>query len=194
MASARSASAERYALWQIDADGTNLRKLTSVVVPPFVDGPSDNLPQVSPDGTRIAFHRNVVTCSDPRQCGCRIVVTNINGGNPVELTDPSLNAQIPNWSPDSRRIVFEFDPPGGVEIGIINADGTGFHQLTFGNGKRFSFAPSFSPDGTKIVFARYPSTGSSFDLFTMNPDGSGLAQLTKTPALEWWAQWAVAAR
>ncbi len=183
-----------YGLWRINADGSRLRPLTREVAGgPKVDRPSDNLPQVSPDGTRIAYHRNVVSCSDPSDCGNRIVTVNIHGGNRVQLTDPSIDAQIPNWSPDSKRIVFEMYPPdGGAEVGIVNADGTGLTQLTFGHEDTFSFAPSFSPDGTKIIFSRFPSTRGGVDLFTMNPDGSGVAKATTTASVELWPQWAIA--
>src|SRR5262249_4238914 len=47
-----------YALWEVDAEGSHLRPVTSEAVPPGVDGPSDNLPQVSPDGRWVAYHRN----------------------------------------------------------------------------------------------------------------------------------------
>jgi TolB protein len=183
-----------YSLWRINADGTGLMKVTTEIVPPGVDGPSDNLPQVSPDGTTIAYHRNVVTCSDPSDCGNRIVTVNINGGNPVQLTDPSLNAQVPNWSPDSKKIVFETNPAGSfTQIAIVNRDGSGYRQLTFGGTKTTSFAPSFSPDGTKIIFSRCPSTGfCDPDLFTMSPDGTAVTQLTKTATGEFWPQWASA--
>jgi WD40-like Beta Propeller Repeat len=99
-----------YSLWKINSDGTGLLKVTTEIVPPGVDGPSDNLPQVSPGGMLIAFHRNVVTCADPSDCGNRIVTVNINEGNRVQLTDPALEAQIPNWSPDGKKIVFEMFP------------------------------------------------------------------------------------
>jgi Tol biopolymer transport system component len=121
---------------------------------------------------------------------------NINGGNRVQLTDPALEAQIPNWSPDGTKIVFEMFPQvNGQEtanIATINADGSGFTQLTFNApGKGASIDPSWSPDGTKIVFRHCPST-SFCDLFTMNPDGSDVTQITKTAAGEFWPQWAVA--
>jgi Tol biopolymer transport system component len=185
-----------YALWRINADGTGLQKVTTEIVPPGVDGPSDNLPQVSPDGTLIAFHRNVVTCGNPSDCGNRIVTVNINGGNRVQLTDPALEAQIPNWSPDGKKIVFEMYPQvngqGTANIAAINADGSGFTQLTFNApGDGASINPSWSPDGTKIIFTHCPSTGFC-DLFTMDPDGSDVAQITKTAAGDFWPQWAAA--
>jgi Tol biopolymer transport system component len=180
-----------YSLWKIDADGTDLHHVTNEYFGPNVDGPSDNLPQVSPDGRLITFNRNVVTCSDPSGCGNRIVTVNIRGGNRVDLTDPSLgNPDTPSWSPDSKRIVFSwfpFDGPSGVVT--INADGSGFTQLTFNTTREFSAFASYSPDGTKIIFTRCPSTGSC-DLFTMNPDGSGLSKVTRTASDELWPQWA----
>jgi Tol biopolymer transport system component len=179
-----------YSLWRINADGTGLVKVTTEIVPPGVDGPSDNLPQVSADGTRIAYHRNVVTCSDPSDCGNRIVTVNINGGNRVELTDPSLEGGLPNWSPDGTRIVFQAQ--GFGTIWAVNADGSGLTLLdTFDSAKSFSANPSYSPDGTKIIFAHGPSTGFR-DLYTMNPDGSGLTQITKTADGEYFPQWAAA--
>jgi Tol biopolymer transport system component len=176
-----------YSLWEIKADGTGLRDVTRE---PVVngDGPSDNLPQVSPDGKRIVFHRCFPQSFGTG--GCEIVTVNLNGSNEHVLTDPSLNAQVPNWSPDSKHIVFEMYPSGTADIGIVNADGSGFVQLTSGGGRVSSFAASFSPDGTKIIFSRSMSTG-GLDLFTMNPDGSHMTQITQTAAPELWPQWAV---
>jgi Tol biopolymer transport system component len=166
-----------YGLWRINADGTGLRIVTTET---HVDA-SDNLPQVSPDGTLIAFHRNL------NYCGCYIATVNFAGGDLRQLTDPSLNAQIPNWSPDSRRIVFQ----ALGNVWGVNRDGSGLTQLTFDSGKSRSVNPSYSPDGTKIIFVHVRSTGDR-DLFTMNPDGSGVTQLTRTANDEWFPQWAVA--
>jgi Tol biopolymer transport system component len=182
-----------YALWSIRADGTHLEPVTDESVPPGVDGPSDNLPQVSPDGRLITFNRNVVTCADPTDCGNRIVTVDINGGNLTQLTDPALgNADSPNWSPDSKKIVFSFFPfDGPPDVATINPDGSGYTNLTFSTPGTGSFAAAYSPDGTKILFDHFPSTGRT-DLFMMNADGSGVTQVTKTAAAEFWPQWGVA--
>jgi Tol biopolymer transport system component len=77
-------------------------------------------------------------------------------------------------------------------VWAVDPDGSGLTQLTHDvPGKSASFNPSYSPDGTKIIFAHYPSTG-SVDLYTMNPDGSGVRQVTRTAKLELWPQWAAA--
>jgi len=72
----------------------------------------------------------------------------------------------------------------------MNADGTGYQQLTFDSGRVSDFAPSFSPDGSKILFSR--SRPGGIDLYTMNPDGSGRTLVTKRSAADLWAQWAIA--
>jgi len=85
-----------YSLWMINADGGGLKDVTTEWVRNG-DGPSDNLPQVSPSGRAIVFHR----CFPNPDRGCVVDTVGINGDHRHQLTDPSLNAQDPNWSPDS---------------------------------------------------------------------------------------------
>jgi Tol biopolymer transport system component len=81
---------------------------------------------------------------------------------------------------------------GSVNIATINRDGSGLTQLTFNRpGKAFSFDACFSPDGTKILFAHYRSTG-WIDLYTMSPRGSRVTQVTKTASAEILPGWAAA--
>jgi TolB protein len=168
-----------YGLWSIKSDGTGLRLVTTETVGPAVDGPSDNLPQVSPDGRTIAFHLN--------DNGNRIVTVNIAGGHLRQLTDPAMDAQIPNWSPDGRRIVFQ----ALGNIWAVESDGSDLTQLTFEPDSTPDFAPSYSPDGTKIIF-HHASADGQRDLYTMNADGTGIKQFTHTDASERWPQWAPA--
>lgn len=75
------------------------------------------------------------------------------------------------------KIVFIANPTGTWQIYTINADGSGLTQLTFDN--IFDCAPHWSPDGTRIAFARVvPSTFQTV-IATMPADGSGpIANLT----------------
>ncbi len=68
--------------------------------------------------------------------------------------------------------------PMKMEIFVSDADGKNARQVTrFGCA---SFAPVFTPDGKKIIFASNKNKCDSryFELFLMNLDGTGLEQVT----------------
>lgn len=69
---------------------------------------------------------------------------------------------------------------GMPEIYVMNADGTGQTRLT--NNVDLDFDPSWSPDGSKILFMHddAASSGDWPDIYTMNPDGTGQTNLTNT--------------
>ena len=60
----------------------------------------------------------------------------------------------------------------------MNADGSDQRQITRLGGA--NFGPSWTPDGTRLIFSsnyRQPRSG-NFDLFLVRLDGSGLEQVT----------------
>jgi TolB protein len=69
--------------------------------------------------------------------------------------------------------------PMKMEIVVANADGSNAKTVT--NFGCASFAPTFTPDGKKILFAsnKHECDSRHFELFLMNLDGSGLEQVTK---------------
>jgi Tol biopolymer transport system component len=68
--------------------------------------------------------------------------------------------------------------PMKMEIIVADADGKNAKQIT--NFGCASFAPTFTPDGKRILFAsnKHNCDGRKFELFVMNTDGSGLEQVT----------------
>jgi Tol biopolymer transport system component len=68
--------------------------------------------------------------------------------------------------------------PMKMELWTADADGSHARQITdFGCA---SFAPSFTPDGKKIIFAsnKHACDSRKFDLYLLNADGTGLEQIT----------------
>ncbi|MCD6022854.1 MAG: tolB, partial [Actinomycetia bacterium] len=63
-----------------------------------------------------------------------------------------------------------------AQIFVIRPDGSDLRQLTFETDAS-SYWPSWSPDGTRIVFTRYTFGASSQQLYTMWPDGSHVVRV-----------------
>jgi len=94
-------------------------------------------------------------------------------GQPQPVTQGLRELADPDLSPDGKWLAFA--SRGKQEnIFIIRTDGTGLRQLT-DNAYR-ERAPRWSPDGKRIAF-QCNRTG-KFEIWTVNPDGSELHQLT----------------
>jgi hypothetical protein len=93
------------------------------------------------------------------------------GGPPrtTTLQPGAIYMGPPTVSPDGLTVIYESD----WQLWSVNQDGSNRHQLTSA-GKNYE--PSWSPDGTSIVFAS-DRTGSR-NLWLMNPDGTNQRQLT----------------
>ncbi len=81
-------------------------------------------------------------------------------------------AYFPAWGPHHRRLIFDFpDGGGGQQVGIVQADGSHFRQLTDLPG--ISESPDFAPGGRRIVFARFSPDQPSFytSLWVMRANG-----------------------
>lgn len=163
-----------FSIWAADPDGTDERRLTDV--PSFFS-------DWSPDGRRIAYDFADDT-------GVHIATMGPNGRRVRQLTSARGVQEVPRWSPDGRWIVYDaWLPQPGVpfstSIWIMHADGSHQRQLTFDG---FDVEPVFSPDGSRIAFARITGespAGQEEALYVMDVDGSDLhAVVPPTPGLE----------
>lgn len=134
------------------------------------------IPVRSPDGKRIMFGY-----TRPGEDYSEIATARPDGSGLKVLTNYSgdVDAGGASWSPDSRRLVFSVFDYGLDKARIVTmaANGTGKRNI-LAPPHLFPSGPVFSPDGKKIVFA-YES---GHDIWTMNPDGTGLTNVTDTPS------------
>ena len=67
-----------------------------------------------------------------------------------------------------------------MKMELMVADSDGGHAKTITNFGCASFAPTFTPDGKKILFAsnKHDCDGRKFELYLINGDGTGLEQVT----------------
>ncbi len=95
------------------------------------------------------------------------------------LIESSYAQQIPQYSPDGRRIAFSSDRSGEWGLWTCEADGENCQQLiTFG--RVGGGTPRWSPDGRSIAFdSRAEGTA---QIYTVSADGGSPRRLTDGPA------------
>jgi hypothetical protein len=108
--------------------------------------------------------------------GCEIYVINVDGSNPIQLTDDKVWDCCAVWSPDGMKIAFVSFLASGSEISVMNADGTNPIRLT--NHGDHNNSPSWSPDGGKIAFAS--NRNGYNEIYVMDADGGNPVQLTNS--------------
>jgi Tol biopolymer transport system component len=158
------------AIYSVNADGTNLKRLTADGDRIFTTPPA---PQWSPDGQRIAYV-NWLQGLDGGSVAAELYAMDRNGANRrllVHVTENSgqLTQQITGvvWSPDGKtlgvtRLVSE------LFLVPANAEGEPRLVLKAQSGRQLS-SPAWSPDGKRIAVYAYMQTAG----------GSGLSQTSE---------------
>lgn len=106
-------------------------------------------PQVSPDGTRIAFVLTDVNL-DQNTRNNDIYVVPVTGGDPVKIAGTERSEDRPRWSPDGTRLAFISNRDGGSQIWIIPAAGGEARKLTALATEASGL--TWSPDGKWMAF------------------------------------------
>lgn len=141
------------------------------------DGAQNFDPTWAPDGKFIAF-------ASKGRGGIWVVPS--SGGTPRQLTESGAN---PAWSPDGSQIVFQSEGDNGnlgaTDVGplspsilrVVSSQGGASRALTqVGSPNAGHCSPSWSPDGSRIVFVAYNVI--STDLWSISAQGTDLRQVT----------------
>jgi Tol biopolymer transport system component len=171
-------------IYTVNRDGTGLKRITN-----YNTYTAEGV--LSPDGKRMVF-------TSLKDGDLDIYTMNVDGTDVRQLTHQAGYDGGPWWSPDGTKIAYRAyhptDPtelkdyqdllkqrivrPNKMELWVMNADGSGQHQVTHLGGA--NFGPSWTHDGTQLIFSsnyKNPRSG-NFDLFMVGLDGSGLEQIT----------------
>jgi dipeptidyl aminopeptidase/acylaminoacyl peptidase len=106
-------------------------------------------PQLSPDGTKIAFVVTDVSL-DANARNNDIWVVPAAGGAPVKMVGTDRSEDRPRWSPDGRQVAFVSNREGGPQVWVIPAAGGEPKRLTtMATG---ASGVTWSPDGKWIAF------------------------------------------
>jgi dipeptidyl aminopeptidase/acylaminoacyl peptidase len=134
-------------------------------------------PQLSPDGSTVAFVRVTVNEKENRYETALFVVPASGAEAPRRLT-AGIRDTAPRWSPDAKRIVFVRNPekdgkPQPSQLYLLDMDGGEARSITEGAGAATN--PVWSPDGKTVAFNRNPSAEDG-----KKPDDSKAAAEHKT--------------
>jgi Tol biopolymer transport system component len=169
----------RIGLYSVRAsDGGDVQRITS-----NPDG-QDNIGDYSPDGSQIVFARIDPTRA-AHAANNALFVVNVDGRGLLRITPWGLPGDPGSWSPNGDWILF-----GGARTGkvfLVHPDGTDLHTLPLAgvSGNSYAFQPSWSPDGTKFVFAlATPRRGHGTPqegIYTANADGGDVQPVNIAP-------------
>ncbi len=180
---------DSYEIYRANADGSGLTNITNS---PGYDAEAT----IAPDG-RITF-------TSTRDGDMEIYSMAHDGSDVRRLTNRPGPDGGPFFSFDGQWIAFrgrELPPgkelddfrlllkqglwrPTALEIFIMDRNGGNVRQITHLG--QANFAPSWTPDGKKLIFAsnRLDPSMRNFDLYTINIDGTGLEQITFNPTFD----------
>ncbi|MBI2502204.1 MAG: PD40 domain-containing protein [Candidatus Latescibacteria bacterium] len=168
-----------YDIYVMNADGSNPVNLMEGQAD---GGSSDTMPVWSPDGGKIAFRS-----TRDKQGSHNVFIMDADGADPIQVThETTSDCGAIAWSPDGRRIAFdvalEKSPGWHSEIDVVDLDGGNRVRVSAVPGleKVDNESPSWSPDGSKIVFMSDRRLGFHFDIWMVNPDGSAPVLVSQT--------------
>jgi len=166
----------KMALWTMNADGSELKRLLPNHDQPHFDG------HWSADGKRIAYVFDQLQGTDGK---LSIHTCAGDGMDDKVLVPHKAFEESPRFSPDGKLVCWVSTRDGNPELYTVSADGKDIKRLT--SETAYDLQPAWNPDGKTIAFAS-GRTGKQ-KLFLMKADGSDAKKLTDGDFLDSWPAW-----
>ena len=144
-------------IYIMDADGNNVRRLTST---PGYDGG----PFFSPDGKRICWRR-----FSPNGAVAEIWTMNIDGSDKRQITQLGAMSWAPFYHPSGQYLIFTTNRHGfaNFELYLIDVEGKSTPvRVTYTKG--FDGLPAFTPDGKQLAWTSNRTASGQSQLFLAN--------------------------
>ena len=154
-------------LYTVNPDGSHERQVLPTPA---------QCPRWSPDGTR------VVTCGFPPNGATAIINPDDGSYRMLPMPDPdNLFTACPLMSPDGARLACESFGENDLSLNgiytIRTADGGGLTRMTFNPGGD-DLPGDYSPNGNRLVFARFDHATDPDGIYTVKSDGTSLRRVT----------------
>jgi len=183
----RDSTSRFYFLYEMDAFGQDVRRITDFRVPDaWVSSRNDG--------------RELLVVQGPSYFDTEIWLIDRSGTKLRQLTSNDARDTDPVFSPDGRRVAFRSarglgDPKAHEELWIMNADGSDTRRLSFypegetppSRSLYKAGPPVWSPDGRLISFISHRN--GRYNIYKVRPDGSGFGRLTENDMPEGYHSW-----
>lgn len=140
----------------------------------------DESPSFSPNGSKVAFASDR---GDKKHMS--IYSARVDGSGVKRLTRGKFHDVSPVWAPRGKRIAFYSNRHGRWGLYVMRLGKKPRRVTPF---DMDAFDPRWSPNGRKLLFYS-DSFGSSWEIYTIRVDGTGLRRLTKNDAEDYDASW-----
>lgn len=144
-------------------------------------------PRISPNKDIMLFYRSPAANKNNNYAEAELWSMDLDGTNPkrlISLADNDWKAQgVADWSPVGSQLVMAAIEGTSNRWHIYLTDSEGKDPVKISTRTSLYLDPSFSRDGSRIVFTAFPSDYNGTDLsrleiFTMNIDGTDEKRLT----------------
>jgi len=134
-------------------------------------------PCFSPDGKRVALHilEDNIT---------NIWIHDVARNTQIPLTSEGSINRFSNWSPDGKKVTFQSNRSGVINIYWKRADGIGEAELVFGSANS-QFGGTWSDDGTVFAFCEIGITKRREDIWVYTTRDSTATPFLNTPNREY---------